>query len=195
MVVYVPWQRGEYLTKNEDNVIKVLKTIHVLEKNFKKRSGHDNARNLFLKELYDNATANDRGHLNIIGDEYQGDDLYRHGYIFRLYLPDDEGHGVTYKKRKMVSQGKAINHMACYSWPVRFGRSGRRTFLLLADGNILETENQKRKYEGNRCIPKPGAGFDALDPERIVDESSVSDTRKRGRGADGQIWTRVALDD
>ena len=193
--MYLPWKKGEDLTKNEDNAIEVLRSIHILENNFQKKTGSDDVRNLFFQEFNESASGENRYHLSVIGEEYQGDDLSRHGYKFRIYLPDSEGHGVTFRKREAVSQRKAINHIACYSWPEKFGVTGRRTFLLLATGTIMETENQKRKYEGSRCVPKPGAGFDAVDPERIVDASSVSNKKRRGRGADGQIWTRVTFDD
>ena len=70
-----------------------------------------------------------------------------------------------------------------YAWPVAHGESGRRTFFLAPNGDILATDDSS--YEGDDG-PKPGAAFESGGIDRITGEPARERT-----GQDGNRWTQV----
>ncbi|MBN2490796.1 MAG: hypothetical protein JXQ29_08110 [Planctomycetes bacterium] len=193
LAIYVPRVRGCTVQKNEEAALRDLETIFRLEQEQQRAGGADAARFLFLPELADvrGATHASERFRAALRADLEGGDLRSGGYRFRVFLPDAEGHGIGHERKDEVNESESSVHLACYAWPERFGTTGRRTFLLVADGTILSTENIRRRYQGRDRAPRPGSGFVAADPDRIVDCPAVVAARDRGRGTDGQIWRRV----
>jgi len=187
--LYLPMRRGEKVCQNEVGAISVLATLHELETAHREGRDPKETRFAFLQELLDSPN---RGVAERAGrlarGRMQGIDLCRSGYRFRVFLPDVEGHGVSFERREEINQPKASEHYACYAWPMRFGDTGRRAFLLVRTGDVLSTENQKRQYNGLANPPRPGAGFRAADPDRIVDTPAATRPTHLSQGIDGQFW-------
>ena len=192
LAIYLPGVRGERIFLNEQEAFRSLQTVFRLEREYQRRAKRQPARFLFLPELaaMSDATGIGERFRRALGSDFDGPDLRSAGYRLRVYLPDAEGHGITLERCDEVSERQSTGVFACYAWPERFGSTGRRAFLLLADGAILSSENTRRRYEGRDRAPRPGAGFAAADPDRIVDSPAVAEDRDKGRGTDGQIWRR-----
>ena len=178
----LPFRRGRRVAANEDAAVATLTAL----------LAGGGERRPVLRFVPDLAAEHD------FGDRFGGDvrdgDLRHRGYRFRVYLPDAEGHGVRYRDRERVDVGRAARFGACYAWPEVYGETGRRAFLLTLQGTLLVSENEQRKYDGGENAPRPGAGFRARDPERIIDPLAPPEGDYRGRGSDGQVWAYLATD-
>jgi hypothetical protein len=78
---------------------------------------------------------------------------------------------------------RAESLFCAYAWPVSHGETGRRTFFLAPDGDILATEDPS--YEGDDG-PRPGAAFDGGGIDRITGARAAERT-----GQDGNRWSQV----
>jgi len=187
--IYLPMRRGKRIYQNEVDALSVLATLHEMETAHREGQDPDKARFAYWQELLrsPNRSVAERAS-RVAHGGWQGIDLCRFGYRFRVFLPDVEGHGVAFDRRESVNLAKALEHYACYAWPMEFGDSGRRAFLLVRTGDILATENQKRQYDGRSNPPRPGAGFRAADPNRIVDTPAATRAHHLNQGIDGQFW-------
>lgn len=187
--LYLPMRRGEEVYQNEVGAISLLTTLHQLEIAHREGRDPEETRFAFLQELLDSPNRDVAARARRLAKgRVQGIDLCRFGYRFRFFLPDVEGHGVSFDRREEINQAKASEHYACYAWPMRFGETGRRAFLLVRTGDVLSTENQKRQYNGQSNPPRPGAGFRAADPDRIVDTPAATRATQLNQGIDGQFW-------
>jgi prepilin-type N-terminal cleavage/methylation domain-containing protein len=114
-------------------------------------------------------------------------EIDRSGYVFRLYLPDPDGHGVNDKSGGGIDPDVADPNYAeqtwcAYAWPVRYGVSGRRTFFVSQHGDILFTDS--KIYDGPNCAAlHAGNAFLTADNESIIGRTAVGT-----RGADGNPW-------
>jgi hypothetical protein len=66
------------------------------------------------------------------------------------------------------------------AWPQRYGASGKRTFFVNQEGDVLATEDAA--YAGTGAGPSGDAAFKA--PNGLT-----GPTRAGGIGADGNTWT------
>jgi len=69
--------------------------------------------------------------------------LVRGGYVFRMYLPDREGHGVAEAYAGGASEAApdpelSQRHWACYAFPETPGLTGSRAFFVNEVGEILQ---------------------------------------------------------
>jgi prepilin-type N-terminal cleavage/methylation domain-containing protein len=115
--------------------------------------------------------------------------LVRHGYYFRIYLPDASGDGVP----EVPGGGAPANldpdlaetTWAVYAWPLRKGVSGNKTYFANQNGEISYTESDA--YDGAEAVPSPGAAL--LAPGTI---GSLLGSQAIGReGRDGNFWKIV----
>jgi prepilin-type N-terminal cleavage/methylation domain-containing protein len=114
-------------------------------------------------------------------------EVNRSGYVFRMYLPSDVGEGV----REPAGGGYAVGVLhpdlaettwVCYAWPLRYGVTGHRTFLVNQQGEITFTD--QRIYDGTDCPSiTAGMGFLTGNVQSITGRLAVGTA-----GADGNVW-------
>lgn len=84
------------------------------------------------------------------------------GYWLEMFLPSDEGVWVSEAAAEgRVSVSSSEVFWTCYAYPVEFGVTGRRAFMINQSGDVISTNQaaRPRKYSGNHR-PMPGqAGF------------------------------------
>lgn len=115
-------------------------------------------------------------------------EMFRHGYYYRIYLPDGAGFGVT----ELPGGGAAINvdpdlaeaTWCIYAWPQRYGATGRRTFFANQTGDVLFTDNPA--YSGPGAPIPPGAAL-AAGPANSIQGPLATNAV----GRDGSIWRAV----
>jgi hypothetical protein len=112
-------------------------------------------------------------------------EVYRAGYLFRVYLPDARAAGVeespTGFDARRVDHDLAETTWCLYAWPAIAGVTGTRTFFMNQAGDVLATEDAR--YDGPGRGPAPNAAFRGSS----IAEPAVAD----GPGSDGATWTRV----
>jgi prepilin-type N-terminal cleavage/methylation domain-containing protein len=68
----------------------------------------------------------------------------RSGYYFRMYLPQADGTGICVDEDasnfSSVNADLAETSWCCYAWPVNYGSSGNRTFVVNQSGDIINAE-------------------------------------------------------
>ncbi|MHC4959768.1 MAG: DUF2950 family protein [Planctomycetota bacterium] len=115
--------------------------------------------------------------------------LVRHGYYFRIYLPDASGNGVP-----EMAGGGAPNNLdpdlaesawAVYAWPQRKGVTGNKTFFANQNGDISYTESNA--YDGASAVVSPGSAL--LAPGTLNSILGSQATSQTGR--DGNFWKVV----
>jgi hypothetical protein len=120
--------------------------------------------------------------------------ISRSGYYFAIYLPGYRGAGVNADAHgyQGIDSDLAETTWCAYAWPVNYGNSGHRTFMVSQTGDIVATEDGE--YTGS-AGPAPDAAFR---PPRAQDgEDLGADGGIRGpmavdeEGADGNVWKRV----
>lgn len=86
------------------------------------------------------------------------------GYWFEMFLPSDDGSWVSEREDgARVSPRWSEVLWTCYAYPVEYGSTGLRAFMLNQSGDVIATNQaaRRRKYSGDHR-PKPGAaGFAA----------------------------------
>jgi prepilin-type N-terminal cleavage/methylation domain-containing protein len=110
-----------------------------------------------------------------------------HGYRFCLYLPDTVGLGVVGLPANAgtIDPGQSRRYWTCLAWPNDAATSGRRTFFVNQQGQVLKT--LQRVYSGAGFVPPAGAGLMGVSPGRIDSQFLATDTV----GADGHRWAVV----
>lgn len=91
----------------------------------------------------------------------------RSGYLFRMYLPDATGAGLTETAGTGgdpgntigVDAGQAETLWCCYAWPQVQGNSGKRTFFVNQSGDVLATNGVAAAYSGTTNMPLYTAAF------------------------------------
>jgi len=121
--------------------------------------------------------------------------VVRSGYVFRVSLPSttkafiDEAAIGTYGA---VSPSNAEVLWACYAWPATYGNSGKRTFFINQQGDVLGTNNLIRRYTGTGPTATPPAGTAAFRAGTASMSSSLGvSTGTTSNANDTQIWTVV----
>lgn len=116
-----------------------------------------------------------------------GGEVSRSGYLFRLYLPDEDGQGVPepqggYAKDGSVGCDLAESAWCVYAWPNTAGQGEGRTFFANQAGALTFTED--RAYTGPGHGPAADAAF--LAAGHITGMPAVA-----AAGQDGNVWKQV----
>lgn len=109
----------------------------------------------------------------------------RHGYYFRLYLPNIVGMGVPESTAtvRTVHPAYASSYFTCLAWPKTYGESGQRTFFVNQQGDVHATVDGE--YNGRTGKPLPNAGLVGVAPGIITTNSLATGGRV---GVDGNRW-------
>ncbi|MBI4613809.1 MAG: hypothetical protein HY720_09380 [Planctomycetes bacterium] len=88
----------------------------------------------------------------------------RRGYYFVVYLPGPEG-AVRETSPLAAMDDPAFadaaeRHWIAYAWPIRFDRTGRRTFAVNDSGEVVGSLHATRPYSGLEQIPPADAALD-----------------------------------
>jgi hypothetical protein len=79
----------------------------------------------------------------------------------------------------------ASRRWCAYAWPVEYGRTGLRTFVIDQDGNELCVDDPR--YSGPNG-PAPGAAFIGGSATSIMGELGAG-----ARANDGNVWTEYGM--
>jgi len=115
------------------------------------------------------------------------------GYHFYIYLPTGAAGNIG--ESNPLAGGVAANaemqecHFICYAWPLTFGTSGKRCFVVNQQGEVYTARNLAGGapiYNGTGAIP-PGSA--AIDPAYPTPADLAGPFPNRGVAAvDGQLW-------
>ena len=111
----------------------------------------------------------------------------RSGYYFKICLPMDDGTADIPDADDDwtdVNEDLAETTWACYAWPVNYGNSGNRTFMVNQTGDVVSTEDSG--YSGTTNGPVPHAGFIDGADNYITGLTAVGTD-----GGDGFTWRQV----
>ena len=118
-------------------------------------------------------------------------EVSRSGYFFQIFLPDVDGVGVC--PDATATEDYSSNNInadivettwVCYAWPVNYGNSGNRTFMVNQTGDVVSTEDSG--YSGTTNGPVPHAGFIDGADNYITGLTAVGTD-----GGDGFTWRQV----
>ena len=113
----------------------------------------------------------------------------RHGYQYRLFLPDAVGDGLGEVSGggppPGVDADLAETTWCAYAWPSQYEVSGMRTFFVSQAGEILTTE--QASYTGPLAVLQPGAAMRA--GGSLASITGPLATGSTGR--DGNFWKSV----
>ena len=109
----------------------------------------------------------------------------RYGYHFYLYLPGLAKEAIGEIPGDPTNMPEFANAQeckyVCYAWPVEYGKTGRRIFVIDQSGEVVVADNDGGRYSGSR---KPGVAV-AYPAGTACFEESVGHNRT---GNDGQVW-------
>ncbi len=127
----------------------------------------------------------------------------RSGYFYKIYLPGPTVAGLTPGLGEDPAGGAKVADATpanwgadnceilwcAYAWPVDAEKTGKRTFFVNQEGDILQYDNRDQAYEGTGA----GPAFDAaLSDESAADMESPMGIAAMGKTAnDANIWTVV----
>jgi hypothetical protein len=114
------------------------------------------------------------------------------GYLFKMFLPGAAGSAVgetwgNYAFSGSVSSDLAETTWCCYAWPVRYGRTGLRTFFVNQAGRITSTELSTYTATGAFTPGSGGRAFRAGGWIGSVGDEQAVDAV----GRDAQAWRTV----
>ena len=109
----------------------------------------------------------------------------RSGYYFCIYLPDVGGVGVVADSVGFatVDEDMAETTWCCYAWPVNYGNSGNRSFMVNQTGDVVTSEWSL--YTGDTG-PIANAAFQSSEAGSITGLTAVGVV-----GGDTRIWRQV----
>ncbi|MCZ6787620.1 MAG: DUF3352 domain-containing protein [Planctomycetota bacterium] len=194
--IAIPNLAAARVNANEAAVLSTVDSIRTAEETYRARSYSDSDRDNqgsygFLGELSgDRAPPGRRplatpllrkGYLKNAGHAYERD-----GYYFRVYLPAEDGSPVggheAPERLEAVDGDLAETVMVFVAWPVAKGRTGRRSFLMDAKGNLYASADAT--YEGEQGPPA-----DALSSQK--DNIASAPRRHDEPSLDGFVWRRL----
>lgn len=108
----------------------------------------------------------------------------KHGYHLALYLPDASGVGIREKPGSGmagVDPLLAADYWTCVAWPMEHEATGKYTFFVNQQGDILKT---KAKYNGKTLEPPAGCALLGVSADRINSQGIAANQI----GADGNEW-------
>jgi prepilin-type N-terminal cleavage/methylation domain-containing protein len=112
----------------------------------------------------------------------------RHGYLFRLFLPDAAGVGLAEMAANLANvdpQNSSIC-FSCVAWPLLYGKSGQRTFFVNQRGETVATVDSA--YNGTAGAPIANAALIGVPPGIITGSSLATGGEV---GVDGNRWRAV----
>ena len=111
----------------------------------------------------------------------------RSGYYFKIYLPSAAGVGLVADADSFTWSGinsdLAETTWCCYAWPVNYGNSGNRTFMVNQTGDVVCSENSG--YSGT-VGPMAHAAFIGGSGSSITGLTAVGT-----EGGDSEMWRQV----
>jgi len=109
--------------------------------------------------------------------------ITRSGYHFRVFLCDEDGKPVGEEHgTKTVDATLAETTWCAYAWPIKHGKTGKRTFFVNQTGNVLASTH--KGYSGD-AEPKASAAFAAATPAT----AKITGATANGKTAtDGNKW-------
>ncbi len=112
----------------------------------------------------------------------------RSGYYFKIFLPASDGTAELPDASSSydwttVDDDLAETTWSCYAWPVNYGNSGNRTFMVNQTGDVVTTEDSA--YTGSTG-PDGDAGFLTTAADSITGLTAVGAT-----AGDGNMWRQV----
>jgi type II secretory pathway pseudopilin PulG len=111
----------------------------------------------------------------------------RSGYYFKIYLPSVAGVGLVADADGFTMSGinsdLAETTWCCYAWPVNYGNSGNRTFMVNQTGDVVASENSA--YSGF-AGPAADAAFIGGSGSIITGLTAVGTV-----GGDTHVWRQV----
>ena len=115
----------------------------------------------------------------------------RSGYVFRMSLPstlkaflNEPALGTA----AQVSPSNAEVLWCCYAWPATYGNSGKRTFFVNQQGDVLSCGNAARRYSGTGATAVAPTGNAAFVPTANSMNNSLA---VNATGFDGERWSVV----
>jgi prepilin-type N-terminal cleavage/methylation domain-containing protein len=117
--------------------------------------------------------------------------VVRSGYVFRMSLPSTTKaflNEPALAAAAQVSPSNAEVLWCCYAWPATYGNSGKRTFFVNQQGDVISCTNGTRRYSGTGAsgvVPAGNAAF-------VVGATSMSNSLAiNAVGVDGERWSVV----
>ena len=111
----------------------------------------------------------------------------RSGYYFRIMLPSATGTGLVADANSFtwtsIDEDLAETTWCCYAWPVNYGNSGNRTFMVNQTGDVDNTEDST--YSG-LVGPNANSGFYQPAANSITGLTAVGTA-----GGDSNVWRQV----
>ena len=118
-------------------------------------------------------------------------EVSRSGYFFQIWLPDGNGYGVCPDGGApftTVNADIVETTWVCYAWPVNYGNSGNRTFMVNQTGDVVTTESNL--YTGTGLMTggtmPPHSAFINGANNSITGLTAVGTD-----GGDGNVWRQV----
>ncbi len=118
------------------------------------------------------------------------------GYHFLVYLPVVEGPAQR-ERSPLPDEKDALadlqeSRWVVYAWPVEYGRTGKRTFVVNQEGRVYAAPNAEGLYDGGERVPAATAAF-ALTKDAPIGDLATELAPADAPSGDGQAW-RVAGD-
>jgi prepilin-type N-terminal cleavage/methylation domain-containing protein len=115
----------------------------------------------------------------------------RSGYYFKIYLPQSDGTGyvadVGTPTWTNIDSDLAETTWCCYAWPVNYGNSGNRCFMVNQTGDVVASEYAS--YTGT-AGPPPEAAFISPAASSITGLTAVG-TQGGDYGTTNALWRQV----
>lgn len=111
-----------------------------------------------------------------------------HGYRIAVYLPNAAGVGVvgTMANRSQFDAPLARDYYTCLAWPMSVNVSGRRTFFVNQQGQVMKTLVEF--YNALDVVPPAGAALTGTSGPTQIDSQFLA---TNAIGADGRAWAPV----
>ncbi len=112
--------------------------------------------------------------------------VLRSGYCYRIFLPGEDGAPVGeptngYLGNSAIDADLAEKNFVVYAWPVEYGKTGNRTFVVNQLGDVLATES--KTYSGADAGPAGDAAY--------VGSSLTAPLANGVKANDGNVWKIV----
>ncbi len=192
----VPNLMASNAAANESATISTLRTISSAQFRFKAmtlvdRSGSGSYEYGGLRELSGLDPVRDTGELlrpallsPSFGELDANGWVLRQGYHYAMYLPDASGLGIVATDANMASVDPTMAEIAytLVAWPASHGHSGRATFFVNQQGEILKST--MARYSGSTSVPPAGCAMLGVPAAAIVGGTIACGVT----GADGNVW-------
>lgn len=119
----------------------------------------------------------------------------RSGYIFAMYLPDDDGVGTAEAAdggadaSGLPDADNCETTWCCYAWPANYNTSGNRVFFCNQQGDVIQSNNQANNQEYTSTTQTPEADAAFISPS--TDNSIMGVVAVGTVGDDGGRWVAV----